>query len=194
MKIVLALFVAAFVFAATVLGAIAATGNLNQEAFQKMMGKEVVPAGGAAPEKPSADSLGTLADGLRQREETLAQKERELAERESQLDARQKTLETQAAELKTLMQQIDGNLAQAEQERQAQVRAQALSVAGMDAENAAAVLEGMPIDNAAAIMLEVKEKTRGEILNAMKPEVATSIIQALQDIRPAKPAAETTTP
>ncbi len=188
MKILILVFLPLLVFVGTLIGALAATGNLNQEAFQKMMGKEVVKEEKGEEKKVTADNMGALAEQLKQREAALAAKEKEIAENETRLEARKKSLDQQTTELKTLMQQIDGNLAQAEQDRQAKIKAQALSVAAMDAESAAKALESLPTQDAAAILLDVKDKQRGEILNTMTPEKAASILKALQDVpRPAPP-------
>jgi len=182
MKILILVVVPLFVFGATLLGVLAATGHLNQEAFQRIRGKEVVKEAQDGEKKVTADSLGALAEQLKQREASIAAKEKELAENETRLEARKKGLDQQTAELKTLMQQIDGNLAQAEQDRQAKIKAQALSVANMEAESAAKALESLPTQDAAAILLDVKDKQRGEILNTMTPEKAASILKALQEV------------
>lgn len=193
MKILIFLVVPLFVFGATLLGALAWSGQLNQESFQRMLGKEVVNESKGEGNKVTADSLGALAQQLKQRENAIAAKEKELAENETRLEARKKSLDQQAVELKTLMEQIDGNLAQAEQDRQAKIKAQALSVASMDAESAAKALESLPTQDAAAILLDVKDKQRGEILNNMTPEKAATLLKALQDVpRPAVQAGKTT--
>lgn len=193
MKILIFLVVPFFVFGATLLGVVAATGHLNQESFQRILGKEVTKEATGEEHKVTADSLGALAQQLKQRESAIAAKEKELAESETRLEARKKSLDQQAVELKTLMEQIDGNLAQAEQDRQAKIKAQALSVANMDAESAAKALESLPTQDAAAILLDVKDKQRGEILNNLTPEKAATILKALQDVpRPAVQAGNTT--
>ena len=57
----------------------------------------------------------------------------------------------------------------------------AITIEGMDAENAARTLETMPTNEAAEILLNVKDKTRGNILDAMATETAARVLKEMRD-------------
>lgn len=185
MKILLYLVVPVFVFCATLLGALAATGHLNQQSFEQLMGKKPVAAEAKDEKKEGGqrEGLGLVADQLREREAAVAKRELELNQRQAQLDAQEKNIKQQTADLKTLMAQIDGNLAQAEQDRLAKIKTQSLSVESMKPEKAAQALNAMTTQDAAAILAQIKDKSRGKILNSMEQEKATAVIKALQDVK-----------
>lgn len=177
MKIVALVLAGLVVFAGTLAGALAATGNLNAEALGRLMGQQ--PAAGALPEK--VQGTDALAEEGRARLSEIEAREQRVAEKEKQLDQREKDLQALRTQLEALKTQVEGAVSNAAHERQAQMETVANTVTSMKPDAAAERLEKFPVEDQAEIIKRItKVKDRAKILEAMKPETAARVMTFLQ--------------
>lgn len=175
----LGLFALALIaFVATIVAALAATGNLNKESLMRLSGKEEVVAEAPAESK---DDLSPLLKALKEREEALNKREEDLKRKEDLVAIQQKDLDNLKAELDETLEQVKASLQEADASRDERLTEVAKSFEAMKAENAAAALESWPTEDAADILQRVKEKGRGKILDKMEPAKAAMILKTIQD-------------
>ncbi len=179
MKWVVFAIVGVLSFAAWLVVVLAATGNLSSKTLAALTGREE-PAvlESALPVK----EVSGLAEQLRNRESTLLGREQDLKRQEAQLIQREQALEAMRKELQDLKKEIDQSLENREAERRARIRTIALSVSNMKPDKAALALDGMEIQDVAEILVQVKEKDRGKILDALNADLATRVLSAIQDL------------
>ena len=169
-------------FILSLIAALLLTGNLSGEALSQLMGRteeEVVE------EKVTVDPLRPLAQELRKKEEALKQREKEIQEHAAQLDQRESELQDLLKRSEELQKQLYTSLDDAEVERKLSIKTVALTVEAMKPTNAAKRLENMLPSEVAEILVQVKDKSRGKIVEEMDTEFATQILRELQDIKAA---------
>lgn len=159
---------------------LAMTGNLSAPKIMAALKGEPALAESEAAVAP--DELGDLAARLKKREAALNERERELRQLEAQVKRREEDLEQTRKRLEDLQTQLEGGLEEAAEERTMRIKTVALSISNMKADKAAEALSGMPPDEVAEILLEVRDRDRGKILDAMSPDRATRVLSALQEV------------
>ncbi len=179
MKWVVFAIVGVLSFAVWLVVVLAATGNLSPKTFAALMGREVPAL--LELELPAGEVSG-LAEQLRNREATLLSREQDLKREEAQLIQREQGLEAMRKELQDLKKDIDQSLDDREAARRARIRTIALSVSNMKPDKAAQALDGMETQDVAEILVQVKEKDRGKILDALDADQATRVLSAIQDL------------
>lgn len=170
-----------FSFLGSLAGILAVTGNLSPELWKRMVAPAPAPAATApAPQ----DSLGPLAEALKQKETHLTLREQELRQREARVEQRERELDRLRADLEVLRVEISTAMDTADEEQQARRKTVADTLAAMRPENAARTLQSMGRDEVAAILNLVPARSRGKIMDAMKEQdVAAGVLQALQEQR-----------
>lgn len=179
MKTVLYGLIAILAFLVSLVLALALTGNFSKEALNRLMNNEPEMTAEAQPE---ADPLGPLAAQLKKKQEELKAREAELQAREAQLEQRAQSLAQLQTQLEEIQQKLYGSLEDAEAEQALRLKTIAVTVEAMKPDKAAERLAKMPPDDVAEILAQVKDKSRGKIVEAMDPEFATNVLRAMQDI------------
>lgn len=183
-KLVLLALVGLFSCVLTIVGSLAMTGNLSQDKLRGLWDKEALAEAHAAQkaeEEAKAPTLGTLAYQLKEREKALDERKLALDEREKQLTQREADLEKTRGDLEAMQTAINESYGVAAEDKKAQMKTIAITLENMEPEGAAKSLETMPTDEAAQILVSVKEKKRGEILNAMSAETAARILKEIRN-------------
>jgi flagellar motility protein MotE (MotC chaperone) len=167
-------------FVAALAGALAVTGNLTPESFAKLLGTaEEAPPAVEEPTYPEEDGTSALARALKEREAALNK-------RASDLDARIKSLDTREAELRKLEKAIETRIEElnlllsgSDTERQARQQIIAKTLEGMDSRKAAERVAGLDPEEAAAILRLVGEKDRAKIMEDMQTDDAIRLLRLL---------------
>lgn len=172
---ILALVVIAFL--TTLLGSMAATGNLNKEALLRLMGREEAPS--SAPEEK--DPLGPAARRIETERQRLIDWEAKLTEHDDRLRQRQQVLDETLSQVQEIQDQLAENLDDMDAEHTQRIKDTAKLVAAMKAQSAAKSLEELPPEDAAEILRNIKDRTAGRILDAMEPRRRTQLLQIIQE-------------
>jgi flagellar motility protein MotE (MotC chaperone) len=170
------ILLAALVFVGTLAGALAATGNLSQEAIERLVKGPAESEAAPAP----IDEAGPVLQALKKREEGLKQREAEVARNEELQRIQQSDLDGMKSEISEMLSQIKTSLETVDEKRDEQLTEVANSFAAMKARNAAEALEAWPAEDAADILRRVDEKDRGKILDEMEPTKASMILRNIQ--------------
>ena len=189
MKIFVALVMAIFAFAATIVGALYLAGGFTQEGMQKLLGIEA-----PKPKEAAAASEAAIPEVVKAQKE----REEELNAREEALKIEEKRIETTRVQLQELQDTLKGLVAdaakqldQADSDKQARLQNVANSLAAMEPESAAQAIESWAPQDSAIILQMVDDEIRGEILNAIKPDKSAAILDAMKDVSvPKAPAAQ----
>jgi len=189
MKIVLILLGAITVFVLTLVGMLAATGNLNQDALDRLMGKEVEVKPGeggehgaeAGHEAAPEEAVDPITKQIMKQREESASKERELKDYEQQLNQRAAELDALYQQIQTAKQEFESTVSAADAARMVEVEAVANTVSNMKPTAAAERLENMPVPDMVEVLRKVKDKDRGKIVEAMKPELAAEVLRKMQE-------------
>lgn len=184
MKIVILLLAAALSFAACLALLLLATGNLNQDALNRLMGKE---SDVAQEQKQgngnTASSVGTLAERLKQRELELDAKEKRLAEQEEQLAESEARLQQLRNEIGELNAEVLGVLDDQKKQREIRLQSWAVRLQSMKATKAAehisSLVDESPED-AAAVLNMIDSDESGKIMDALDPDDLTSIYREMR--------------
>lgn len=166
-------------FAGALIGAMAATGNLNQAAIMRLLGRE--PAPDTAPAVEGPDELAPLAQRLKEESERLKARAAELDEREARLEQRERQLEETLARIEEIQAQLAADLDRVDAERQARVRELAESIENMTEEQAAQTLQTMEPADVAEILRQVKARKRGAVLDVMDNDRRRAIFELMQE-------------
>jgi flagellar motility protein MotE (MotC chaperone) len=167
---------AVLAFAGTLAATLAATGNLSQEALERLV-KGETPQAVVAP----VDEAGPVLQALKEREQTLARREADISRKEEILRIQESDLEAMKSEVEETLAQIKTSLESVDEKRDEQLTQVADSFAAMKASNAAEALQNWPAQDAADILRRVKEKDRGKILDEMEPTKASMILRSIQE-------------
>ena len=178
MKYAIMVLLALVVFVLALGGALALTGNLTPETFDKLMGKETE---GAMPEAEPADPLDPIARQLRRKEQDLSEKERLLDEREAQITRREQGLATLQQELDDLQKRLLGAESDLQAQREQEIETVANTIAEMKPKSAAERIENMPLEDIVAVLRKMKDKDRGAVVEAMEPEIASEVLRRMQE-------------
>ena len=177
MKTVIITIVATLVtFIITIVGALAATGNLNADAINRLMGRE----GSGEVSMDTEDPSGPFMNALKAKEQQLNEQEQNLNERDDRLMQRQRILDETLEEITLIQEQIQAGLDDLDTDRDERIIKTAKLIAAMSAPNAAKDLEAMPPEDAAELLRNIKERNAGRILDAMDPRKRTLVHQYLQ--------------
>lgn len=180
MKIVIFGLAGILSFVGSLVAALAVTGNLSKESLQRLMQKEVV----LEEEMTSvSDGTGELAKLLAEKLAAVEQRERELTDRAAQQDQREESIRADITRLEQLLQGITGSLETEQADRAVRIKTLATSIAEMDEDKAALLLQEYPPEDAAEILLDevVTAEIRGGILDEMPKEFAAQILLAFRD-------------
>ena len=176
MKIVLYALVGVVAFVLTLLGAMAVSGNLSEEGFDRLLGAEELSPVTVDPE----DDLDPLLKALKSREEAVRMAEKDLESRQENLEIRERDVETMLKDVAQVLEQLTESLDDADTGYEKNLTETAKSLEGMKAKSAAEVLEKIPLEDAAQLLLRIKDRDRGKILDEMDPELTAQVIQILQ--------------
>ncbi|MCC6795527.1 MAG: hypothetical protein IT366_10445 [Candidatus Hydrogenedentes bacterium] len=187
MKIFVALVMAIFAFAATIVGALYLAGGFTQEGMQKLLGIEAPKAQEAAA--PSEAQIPEVVKAQKEREEELNAREEALKIEEKRIETTRLQLEELQTTLKGLIADAAKQLDQADSDEQARIQNVAVSLGAMEPESAAPVMEAWPPKDSAIVLQLIDEEVRGEILNAMKPDKSAAILDAMKEVSAPKAAA-----
>jgi len=177
MKVVGLLVLVLVVFFATVIGALAASGNLTRESIERLLKPPPEPVSATEP----ADDVGPVARALRTRREELDKREAALKVREERINQMLSDLQELRADIEAIQQQIRAALDAEDKDRADRLKEVAASLAGMKPDNAARTLEDWPVEDAAEVLCLIKERDRGKILDGMDPVKAAVLLRALQE-------------
>ncbi len=167
-------------FLATVVALTLLSGNLSKEKLLGAFGgKSGKPAPAVQEEQPSESDM--FARALKQRDEDLKQREAKVREEEERIKKMQVDLQQLRTELATIQTQIQTVLKTEEASRKVALNDVAMSLSKMKPQNAADTLSEWPASDAADILRLIKDKERGKILDAMKPEKAAPLLKSLQE-------------
>lgn len=178
MKYIALTLAAVAVFAVSLVGILAATGNLNQDKLDRLLGRE-----SGAPEKAAEETalpLDPIARQMQMREQSLSEKERELKEYEQQLNQRAAELDALYQQVQAAQQQLDAAIGAADEAREVELETVANTVANMKPKAAAERIENMPVDDIVEVLRKMKDKDRGKIVEAMSPETAAEVLRKMQ--------------
>ena len=178
MKLIMLVLAGLLVFVGTVVGALAATGNLNQSSIDALMGKEVTPvnADGIPVNAPKTSE----ARELQQQREQLTARAKTLDEREAQLNIREQNLQQLQQEIDGKIDQLGGSLEEAEQKRKERLMSAVNTLQEMKADAAADAIKRYPIEDQAEMLnMITKDKDRAKILEAMDPEDTARVLKAM---------------
>lgn len=187
MKIFVALVMAIFAFAATIVGALYLAGGFTQEGMQKLLGIEA-PKPQEVPAASEAQ-IPEVVTALKEREEDLNAREEALKTEEKRIETTRLQLEELQETLKGLVADATKQLDQADSDKQARLQNVANSLAAMEPESAAQAMEAWLPQDSAIVLQMIDEEVRGEILNAMKPDKSAAILDAMKDVSAPKAAA-----
>ena len=178
MKIVGIVVLALFAFVASIVGALAVTGNLSAERLSQLMGGDETPAAEVAP----TDPIAPVAERLKAEEERLQKWAAELEEREERLAKRESVLDQTLEQTQQLQAEVKTALDTLDADQAARVEDTAKLVEAMDPKKAADSLASMNPDEAAAILRHIKERTAGRILDELADARQRNVIlQTLQE-------------
>lgn len=170
------------VFAGALAGVLAMNGKLNAETLQRFTDPESYAETQKTrmeEAKANEPALGTLANQLNERAKALEERKIALDEREKQLQQREDDLVKAREDLEMLQKSINESFDVAAESRKTQLKTITITLESMEAQSAAQRLEAMPTDEVAEILLSVKDKKRGEILEAMDTETARRVIKEI---------------
>lgn len=161
------------VFAGTVAGMLAATGNLNKGTVDKILKRD---ASQTAPVE-EADPLDPLLAQVKEQLKDLEDRDKALDDREAKLQLREKNVSDLFDKTNDTFKQLQEAADTEDAARAARMKDAATTLAEMKAENAATVLSEYPdIQEAAEILRMIKEKDRGKILDAIKDTKQASLL------------------
>ncbi len=183
MKIVIYALIGIMSFAACLALMLFFTGNLNQEALDRLLGGETAPVEKAPEQAAPVDELGSLADRLKKKEAELRKRQEQLDQRETQLNERETNLQQLVAQMETLRAEIDATIDDREKERAKRLESIAVRMEAMKPDKAAKVLKELADENpedAARVFNTIKTQEAGKILDALDPSDATRILRELK--------------
>lgn len=188
MKFLLMLFGFITVFTLSMVGLLAATGNLNQQTLDRVMGKEQPPhlpgaaaAGGHAAGSGGGGDIDPIARQMQKQRETLAAKEKELKDYEAQLNQRSAELDALYQQVQAAKAEFESAVGEAEKQRQLEIETVANTVSNMKPKAAAERMANMPVPDVVEVLRKVKDKDRGRIVESMEPEMATEVLRKMQE-------------
>lgn len=176
MKKVLIAFLVPLCFLGTLLGLVAATGNLSKlpTLFSKSQPEEYAPA------TPKDLDVAPLLRAIKDREDELDRREAEIKKDEVRVKALQRDLEVTRENLLKVRAEIDEALKAADAEREERRQYVALTLAKMDAKKASEALKLFDVTEAAAVLVLIKEKDRASIIDEMEPQTAAKVFEEIQ--------------
>lgn len=171
-------------FVGAIVGVLAATHNLNREAFDKLMGK--VPEG-AAQAAESPDDVDPLLRAIRDQQKKLDEREAAMKAQEERIKTAQADLQKLRDELGALLQQYSQDLDKGDAESEAKrAEVQAL-MEKMKPDQAAEIISTKTPEEALALLKLIPEKSRPKVMEKLPPDKAAELIDAMQNAIPAKP-------
>lgn len=179
LKAILYLGLALLAFAGSLAGVLAATGNLNREALDKVMGK-VPPEELAAEAAQEPDDLDPIARALKEREQSLDLRENDLREREDRVKTLEEDLRQVREELAQLLQQYEASLEQIDAAKEQARQDVAKLLEKMKPDQAADILAAKEPEEAVELLRLIPEKNRAKVIDKLDPEKASAIIDAMQ--------------
>jgi len=185
-KLILLIGIGLLSLMGTLAGLLALDGKLSPDTLQALTNPEAFAEAEAlrkAGEAATGPALGTLAQQLNERAQSLDERRVMLEERERQLRQREADLEKARADLEMLQKTINESFDMAAESRKTQLKTVAITLESMEAQSAAQRLGAMPSDEIAEILMSVKDKKRGEILQAMDTDLAARVIKDIRDTR-----------
>jgi flagellar motility protein MotE (MotC chaperone) len=177
---VLVLLLALAMFAAALLVPVALSGNLNQQAFEKIFKKEPAAPTAAAP---APDPATPLLRAIKRQREDLGKREAKVREDEQRLQSMQADLDQLRDELETILGEIQAKLSEEDTAQQQRLTEVATSLSKMKPRNAAETLKTFTATEAAGVLMLVKDRDRTKILDSMDQEQAALILKTLQEPR-----------
>lgn len=179
MKIVLILVLAIAVFAGTLVGALAFTGNLSKEGMRRLTGQSRPPAAAPAP----VDDLDAVALEFRRREEKLRELEAKAQADADRARLAERDLDELRTEMRNLLDEMKTSLDEADTQREARLQEVADLLSGMDPQRAVQILSDYAPEEVIEIMKKFKrDRERTELLDAMEPSRAAAILRALKQV------------
>jgi flagellar motility protein MotE (MotC chaperone) len=124
---------------------------------------------------PSSEGMHWLMDKLRQKERSLDHREATLAAREADLRLAEQKLEERLLELQALRGELQTQLQQLDQEREARVVGLVRMFEGMRSKDAAAILAETETDIALQVLERMSRMKAGKVLAEMDPEQAADL-------------------
>lgn len=174
-SIVIPVIVFLLAFGASLVGVLAATGNLNKAALDKMLGKTEPAAKEEAP-----DELDAFASALKEKEQQITNEQKRVDEEKRRLRIAQDDMSDLTKRMEQLLQQITQAKEESDTVKETRTRQAAQTLAGMDPKKAAAVLKDWPAERAAEVLRNVKDKDRSKILDQMDPAQAAQVLENLK--------------
>jgi flagellar motility protein MotE (MotC chaperone) len=177
-KIITTLVVVIAAFMLAVVIPMAASGNLNKESIDKILGREVL----LEPNEP--DPASTLLQSLNEERERLTAWDADLKKRENLLALREADLSSTVKEVQAMQEQINSSMDTLDEEAMAGIEEVAKTLGTMKPDNAAKDLEAMTPEQAAKLLPLIEERSRGKILDAMEDlQHRSLILQIMQETK-----------
>lgn len=166
-------------FLVTVLAAMAFTGTLSKETFDKLLKRGETTQETPRVEVP--DDLDPIVQALKARGDELDRRDAQLKQEADRLERARRDLEELRTDLETLSRQITASLDQADAAREQQLQDFASSLGTMRPENAARTLQELDPVVAATVMQLMEAKDRGKVLDQLDPKIAADLLRRLQE-------------
>ena len=144
-------------------------------------------------EAPTSEGMQWLMDKLRQKERSLDHREATLAAREADLRLAEQKLETRVEELQALRIELEVQLTNLDEAREARVIGLVRMFEGMRSKDAAAILASTETEIALEVMERMSRMKAGKVLAEMEPAKAAELANIFAS-SPSLAAAEGSTP
>ena len=174
-KIIGAIVLAGVAFVGAVIASAAASGKLNQESLDYLLGRAEPVEEAPAPEDP----IGPNATKMKEDRRLLDERTEELDVREAQLDQRERDLQETVTTMEELQSQLETALEELDAERAIRVKETAEAISAMKAAGAAASLANQPPEDAAEILRLIEPRKQGKILDAMDDRIRNLIFSIM---------------
>jgi flagellar motility protein MotE (MotC chaperone) len=166
-KLIAILGIAIVGFLGAVVGMLAATGNLNKDTLDKMLGTE---SDSTAEAVPLDDPSSALVKALKSERERLAQQKIELDKRDEMLSLREREVDSTLTAIQELQVQINAAMTTLDEAQEANLQELAKTLENMKSQEAAIALAAMEPKDAVKLLPLIKDRDRGKIMDAMNGE------------------------
>ena len=172
---------ALLIYAGVLLGLLFSQGLLTQDAVQQVL-QGPAAVNGTTPAMVS-EPLDALARQQRAREEALDRREQALQQQEQRITMARQDLTGLYAQLNALLSDFNASLDALDEDREARLEEVAKSLGSMEARKAAQTIAGLDEDIQVMVLGRIADRSRGEILSNLEPELAARILSRFQEPR-----------
>jgi flagellar motility protein MotE (MotC chaperone) len=169
------------IYCTVLLGLLYSQGLLTEEGLRQVL------QGGPPPATPAihepVEALDTLARQQRAREEALNRREETLQQQEQRVTMARQDLMGLYDQLNGLLTEFNASLDALDADREERLNEVANSLARMDARKAAQTVAGLDEEVQVQVLGRIADRSRGDILSNLEPDVAARILSRFQEPR-----------